>query len=142
MTNRDKINKMTNEELAQKILGNTNYHCVYCEYHNTPVCSKGADCIEGIKDWLDEEAELTADEMFEELRYKKESRVCCLGAVSYISSSHRIALFIENDDTGEYKSYRYEKINIESKCDRSISEAEARAIHKKIEELKNETTNN
>lgn len=95
------------------------------------------DCITNIKNWLSREAQLTADEMFEELgcefhskqpndivysykveKYKKYDiniRVMILGS-GYIKSAKQ--------GTPQYLLW--------------VTEAEDKAIHKKIEELKNE----
>ena len=50
MTNRNKIDEMSNEELAI-ILGHKNNNCMYCSYDANDCFGK--DCVDGIKKWLD-----------------------------------------------------------------------------------------
>ena len=51
MTNRDKINRMSNTELADILNGTDKYNaCKYC-YHNHKDCV-GKACVEGIERWL------------------------------------------------------------------------------------------
>jgi len=69
-TNRDKI---TNEQLATFIFDGTYKHCDYCILQGkcySGRCENRGTCINNIVSWLEKEAELTADEMFEELGYK------------------------------------------------------------------------
>ena len=56
MTNGDKIRQMSNEELV-KVLSDTKNKCIYCagKYKSNIFCN--ADCIKGIKAYLDMEAE-------------------------------------------------------------------------------------
>lgn len=58
MTIRDKINKMTNEKLAEFLTR---------DYQVSYMLEKGATAK--FKEWLSQEVELTADEMFEEIGY-------------------------------------------------------------------------
>ena len=104
MTNREKINKMSNEEFIDFI--QDEFGCRTCSEFNTRDkrckfeynCKK--DCRKHQLEWFSQEAELNADEMFEELGYEKLTTV---------------------DNT--WVTY--------------IKDAEDKAIHKKIEELKN-----
>lgn len=53
-TNRDKINKMTNEELAKFILDTNEEVCRFC----TNRCLyRSDDCQKGILEWLNQECE-------------------------------------------------------------------------------------
>lgn len=54
-TNREKINKMTNEELAEFIDKASNDACSICSYSEIP-CSH-LTCIDGILKWLNQESE-------------------------------------------------------------------------------------
>lgn len=53
-TNREKINKMTNEELANTLA----YRecCSFCAYDNTTSCNNESDCQKGILQWLNKES--------------------------------------------------------------------------------------
>ena len=150
MTNREKyINNASDEELAN-LLYDKHKLCdkMNCDNYrqfqeiNEMACNMG-ECRKKIKGWLSQEAELTADEMFEEMGYKKE--------IGYRELSDMIVYYknVGND--------RYDRIIIESNGHyskrtqkgygwtnsqdvvrgNSISPNEDKAIHKKIEELKN-----
>lgn len=54
ITNRDKINKMTNEELAKFFLYTDDSRCRICSKKDLYLCN---DCEEGITQWLNEECE-------------------------------------------------------------------------------------
>lgn len=54
ITNRDKINKMTNEELAKFFLYTDDNRCRICSKKDLYLCN---DCEEGITQWLNEECE-------------------------------------------------------------------------------------
>ena len=104
-------------------------------------CSKlSPDCDEEIKNWLEEEVELTADEMFEELGYEitrqnphnilyiKKERLKCAEEIYFVKTIK--------------EEWEYEKYYIG--CDDNpqhpllIREKEHKAICKKLEELKEE----
>lgn len=60
MTNRDKLNQMSNEELAEKIIEPPNYICDFCNYENYNYENnynkcKCMGCITGITEWLERE---------------------------------------------------------------------------------------
>lgn len=57
-TNRDKINNMTNEELAKLFNFDTPacYKCIYKNKSNK-FCAKNNLCVKGIAKWLESEAE-------------------------------------------------------------------------------------
>ena len=142
MTNREKhINNISNEEVAEFFFTNVHGRCNYCDYHCTSKCKHGGEgytiCVDGIKKWLERKAKITADEMFKELGY------------------------VKTKDTKEYKAYKKGRLYIDifkydmdknawayikSKRDpfddmettAPIHESEDKAIHKKLEELKNE----
>lgn len=89
------------------------------------------DAGEELIEWLSQEAELSADEMFEELGYTVEDQCYCETVYNNRSSHHRIRVL---------KDGRYKKIvdGDYSSYTEYITEAEDKAIHKKIEKLKNE----
>lgn len=133
MTNREKINKMTNEELAR---------WVYDMHLET-------SCFEQqykIKEWLDTEIEPTADEMFEEMGYKKD---LCKGYHECVftrrNEDDADEIVIDKTNYGYYyikHRILYSKYFFEEYTrSHTITESEDKAIHKKIEELKNETNN-
>ncbi len=76
MTNREKhVNNISNEEVAEFFFTNVHGRCNYCDYRYTSKCKHGGEnlytiCVNGIKKWLESKAELTADEMFNEIGYK------------------------------------------------------------------------
>lgn len=51
MTNREKLNAMSNEELATMLT------CFCCSYRKQPICTK-RPCEEGIHKWLESEVEI------------------------------------------------------------------------------------
>ena len=60
ITNREKLNKMSNEELA-RIIDNTDTSCDFCVYANVSsekICSKPRErkCKDGILQWLNQES--------------------------------------------------------------------------------------
>ena len=55
MKNIDKIKKMNSEELAKEISKESDDPCSHCIYYNQPC--RGMTCNEGIKKWLESEAE-------------------------------------------------------------------------------------
>ena len=60
-TNREKLNQMSNEELAE-IMGDIDTSCDFCAYADISrekICSKprGEKCIDGILQWLQQESE-------------------------------------------------------------------------------------
>ena len=59
-TNRGKVNKTSNEELA-RIIDNTDRSCDFCVYANVSsekICSKSRErkCKDGILQWLNQES--------------------------------------------------------------------------------------
>lgn len=119
MTNREKINKKSNEELAYKIID------IAQKFNSDSFTETKRDIVQ----WLSQEAELSADEMFEELGYTVEDQGYCETVYNSRSSHHRIRVL---------KDGRYKKIvdGDYSSYTEYITEAEDKAIHKKIEELK------
>ena len=59
MTNREKLNAMSNEELATKMYQRLEsfYTCGVCYYHQVNKCTLTNHCIDGILEWLESEAE-------------------------------------------------------------------------------------
>lgn len=55
-TNREKLAKMTNEELAEFLNKTANDNCSICIYSSLPDCFWG-DCQNGILKWLNQESE-------------------------------------------------------------------------------------
>lgn len=55
-TNREKLNQMTNEELAEFLNKTANDNCSICIYSNLPDCFC-RDCQDGILQWLNKESE-------------------------------------------------------------------------------------
>ena len=54
MTNREKLQNMSNEELG-KFLGTSNNFCEICAFKET--CTLISDCVKGITEWLESEVE-------------------------------------------------------------------------------------
>lgn len=53
MTNREKLNRMTNEELAKFLDGPCSERCIYSDR----ICSDyGCNCVDGVELWLGREA--------------------------------------------------------------------------------------
>lgn len=63
MTNRDKLDKMTNEDAVKEYYDKI--VCPQCDLQDTEEC-KTCTGKGKLINWLSQEAELTADEMFEE----------------------------------------------------------------------------
>lgn len=55
MTNREKINRMSNKMLAEKILGQAHLNCDFCNYENNDNQCKHIGYIIGIVEWLESE---------------------------------------------------------------------------------------
>lgn len=55
-TNRDKLNKMTNEELAEFLNKIANENCLVCTFAKLDACPV-TDCENGILQWLNQENE-------------------------------------------------------------------------------------
>lgn len=53
-TNRERINAMTNKELADILAYR---ECYYCAYNETTSCDDESDCRKGILQWLNQESE-------------------------------------------------------------------------------------
>lgn len=53
-TNRERLNQMTNEELANILAYN---ECYYCVYGKNSFCGDETDCRKGILQWLNQESE-------------------------------------------------------------------------------------
>lgn len=147
MTNRDKINKMTNEEIAKIIHNEEIQQCEYCIY--TPNACKGKSCVEGIKQWLESKAKSEADMMLEELGYKIDHiarDILKLEFIGYVNSKEtrngkeKGIKILKEDGKWLYSVFWYS--NIETQTNDHdiayITEEENKAIQKKIEELKEE----
>ena len=136
MTNKEKhFDNASNEEIAI-ILRCLSDKCAYCVYGKD--CKNPYDnyeCLEGIKQWLSQEAEQTADEMFKELGYK----ICDGFLWKWVKLSdddyHYVTyIWIYND-----KFAKWDEKEGGNKNHRLITEDEDNAIHKKIEEIKKES---
>lgn len=58
MTNGDKIRAMSNDELADMLLhGLRGADCKACPHLHKPTCMTENSCIEGMKAWLESDAE-------------------------------------------------------------------------------------
>lgn len=140
MTNREKyIDKASNRDLAELlldvgILGGRK--CSYSKKLIDNIVDDIEDCknIKKIEQWLSQEAEETADEMFEKL--------------GYIIYETPTTILYNNINTGpewqiiiDKVSLHFGKIN-KNNVPMLITEAEDKAIYKKIEEMKNEKDNN
>lgn len=55
-TNRERLAKMTNEELA-KILSMSSWSCKYCKYEGSNCHDFACSCHSGILQWLNQESE-------------------------------------------------------------------------------------
>lgn len=145
MTNREKyINNISNEEIAKEILENIVDHCSYCVYdaenwHND---CRDKDCVDGIKQWLEEEVEPTADEMFEELGYETKGQK--VYTILYTKDEPNkdtrfIRLHKNINGEWEYEKYYDETTSRNPNISLLITKAEHEAICKKLEELKEES---
>ena len=123
MTNRDKINKMTSEEFAEALTSFV-MGAVY-----SPSRDKTKSINKQIADWLDTEIKQTADEMLEELGYKASKEYETPITILYDNAEIR-QIIIDKVSLCYGKRTKYNAPML-------ISEAEDKAIHKKIEELKN-----
>ena len=60
-TNRQKLAKMTNEQLAKILSGydcqSGRQDCQYCIYKEVDCYSRDCNCVEGILQWLNQESE-------------------------------------------------------------------------------------
>lgn len=83
--------------------------------------------------WLSQEGELTADEMFEELGYIKVGDFS--GCIAYWCDEYKKRITIDWND--EATHFAYQKSRGNNSLSDTITEEEDKAIHKKIEELKN-----
>ena len=73
MTNREKLNRMTNQELAKFLDDCCTDRCIYSNRNCT-----GFDCVEGIELWLSREInEDNVNEIHEKLSYKELSVLHC-----------------------------------------------------------------
>ena len=77
MNNLERIKKMNTKELA-KVLNGSQCNC--CAYKNTLMCVKKnvceqSNCEEGVKLWLEQDAEFTISEVRDE--FEKECENCC-----------------------------------------------------------------
>lgn len=130
MTNRDKINKMTNKEYAKMLLelSGDNRGCGNCCLSDKYCTTKmGDDCFTNIYNWLSQERELTADEMFEEMGYE------CFHIMFSEYYKDNIRIEIKQDkETGQYNWCKYNELGII----KIYTDKEMKAIYKKIEELK------
>lgn len=137
MTNREKyIDSMTDKELAlfllcgSQIIDNqidTNPSLTDDEEKRKQAvrhCSK-------IEKWLSQETEKSADEMFEELGYEKDT-FDEFGAdeITYINNNKDHIIVKKNGCYIKYNYYDFHYNNL-----KFITEAEDKAIHKKIEEV-------
>lgn len=148
MTNREKhINNIFNERMAIKIYNENIKKCNYCINNNTQcwVCKTGEThphyCIEKIELWLKEDAELTADEMFEELGYETEDPE--VYTILYTKDEPNkdtrfIRLHKNINGEWEYEKYYDETTSRKPNISLLITKAEHEAICKKLEELKGE----
>lgn len=122
---------MSNEELAYKIID------IAQKFNSDSFTETKRDIVQ----WLSQEVELTADEMFEELGYKKEfsDRNGCNYYHKEINrsgvKSEHIIHVLSNESSTLYG--KYERLD-NKEFAANISVAEDKAIHKKLEELKNE----
>ena len=135
MTNREKLDRMSNEEFAEKI----------CEKGMCGICIIGSEtcdknCERNIIKWLDKEIEPTADEMFEELMFFKKKDTPSI--IEYVVKHKLGSLEAEFELTIARicDEYRYKFINPKGNIPQYIGEKLHKAIHKKIEELKNNET--
>lgn len=139
MTNREKyIDKVSNEKLAEFIIKANCERCDMCLKKDK--CQKmdrdviESECYKGIEQWLSQEAESTADEMFEELQYAIQSEDNYTIKYRKITKTPyvEIRLHRNTQEEWEYEKYFVEEDN-QSEL---ITQKEDKAIHKKIEELK------
>ena len=129
MTEKEKINKMSAEELA-KFLADESARCKLC---GKTICGGYNDCYEGILKALNREVERTADEMFADLGYAVPSQEDYTVKYRSITTPYmEIRLHNNVHDEWEYEKYFVDK-NYESML---ITQKEDVAIHKKISELK------
>ena len=146
MTNRDRINKMSNKEMA-KALNNDNGcdFCIFSKYefcHGKHIDGKNVTCEEAIEMWLEKEEEQTADEMFKELGYEKiiDNSSAAKYQKNEKNETQLILIYIDEYETCRYARYCNYQIE-EGKWIYGdyefITEEENKAIQKKIEELKN-----
>lgn len=122
MINREKINKMSNEELAYKIID------IAQKFNSDSFTETKRDIVH----WLSQEAELSADEMFEELGYIKENEFS--GCIAYWCDEYKKRITIDWND--EATHFAYQKSRGNNSLSDTITEEEDKAIHKKIKELK------
>lgn len=148
VTNREKyIDSMTDKELAlflscgSQIIDNqidTNPSLTDDE----KIRKQAARNCEEIEKWLSQEVELSADEMFKELGYKKGNRWCCECVFDRKNGDGLDRIVIDKTNYGYYyikHRILYNKNFYEEYTQsHTISEAEDKAIHKKIDELKGE----
>ena len=132
MTNRDKINKMTNNDMGVTIFtAITGIQKKYLNHNSFEICDRFIG-------WLSQEAELTADEMFEELGYEKYEH----DAYDEFDSNELYYTMQQNETVKkrieilkEMLCYKCFTIPENSGFE-YITEAEDKAIHKKIAELR------
>ena len=130
--NFEKIKSMSLIEFKDFLLGMKidGTGCGNCVLSDKYCNSKLEDtCEANILNWLNSKTDMTADEMFEELGYKKGNENV------YENKKSDIREIIEINE----KDYSYEKYgytDIEGLISIPITEAEDKAIHKKIKELK------
>lgn len=141
MTNKEKINKKDDQKLTDFLINVNSDRCHICAkkdkcqiLHRDVVVD---ECYKGIEEWLKQETELTADEMFEKLGYKKKysSDYDCIFERKDGEMLDKIIISMNHSHCYYYNKHRI----INNKYPVyivTISEAEDEAIHKKIEELK------
>lgn len=140
MTNKERINKMSCKEFADKFTSREQC-CEVCAYWdkernycNSCYESNVDECKDGFIKWLSQETELTADEMFEELEYAIQLLDAHTIKYRKITKTPYVEIRLHRNtyDEWEYEKYFVEEDN-ESEL---ITQKEDKAIHKKIEELK------
>lgn len=128
MTNREKyIDNASNEKLAFIIMSKISTMPRFSNIDG--FTDAGRELIE----WLSQEVEPTADEMFEELGYIKENEFS--GCIEYWCDEYKKRITIDWND--EATHFAYQKSRGNNSLSDTITEEEDKAIHKKIEELKN-----
>ena len=71
MNNLEKMMKMNTEKIAKMISGSS---CKCCAYQDRQICFEKR-CTEGVKLWLEQDAEFTISEVRDE--FEKECENCC-----------------------------------------------------------------
>lgn len=127
MTNKDKLVKMSSEDIAKELCNLLNN--IRDKYQDKGFILN-EDYIEEYKEWLDTEIEMTADEMFKKLGYRKNEDNHYIYYCQYDLDNACYEITID-----KHKYIITHELKL-SKLAVATTEAELKAINKKIEELK------